>query len=108
MVCRMWRGWAAGANAPLYDRYLKEDLFPRLAATIAGQGYRGYQILTRPVGEETEFTTLVWFDSLASIRAFSGEGFERAVVTEKAAALLSRWEPLASHHDLSGASAGLP
>ena len=28
MICRMWNGFLTPANAPLYERYLTEDLFP--------------------------------------------------------------------------------
>ena len=34
MVCRMWRGWTPSANAPHYERYLKEELFPKLRAAL--------------------------------------------------------------------------
>ena len=100
MICRMWRGYATAANAPLYERYLREELFPHLQATIADRGYRGYHILTRQVDGETEFTTLVWFTSLEAIKSFSGEGFERAVLTDKAKSLLEHWLEFASHHEL--------
>jgi antibiotic biosynthesis monooxygenase (ABM) superfamily enzyme len=101
MICRMWKGWCSPSNAPLYERYLREELFPHLAATIAGQGYRGYHVLKRPAGGEVEFTTLVWFTSLEAIRAFAGEGFENAVLTDKARSLVARWEERATHHELA-------
>jgi antibiotic biosynthesis monooxygenase (ABM) superfamily enzyme len=104
----MWKGCAAHANAPLYEAYLRTELFPHLAATIADRGYLGYHILTRDLGAETEFTTLVWFTSLVAIKAFSGEGFERAVLTDKARSLLSHWEEFATHHVLAGTSVAMP
>jgi hypothetical protein len=108
MICRMWKGCTRPENAPLYERYLREELFPHLQATIADQGYQGFHILTREVvgaggAREVEFTTLVWFSSLEAIRAFAGEGFERAVLTEKAKSLVAHWEEFATHHTLAAA-----
>jgi hypothetical protein len=45
MICRMWRGWTASANANTYEGYLKDELFPRLQAELTNQGYRGYYLL---------------------------------------------------------------
>jgi hypothetical protein len=36
-----------------------------------------------------EFITIIWFDSLASVRQFAGEDYERAVVLSQAHALLA-------------------
>jgi antibiotic biosynthesis monooxygenase (ABM) superfamily enzyme len=100
MICRMWKGFTTPANAPAYERYLREELFPRLRATIADQGYLGHHILNREVGTEVEFITMVWFTSLEAIKSFSGEGFERAVLTDKAKSLVAHWEEFATHHQL--------
>lgn len=104
MICRMWKGRTSPQNAPLYERYLREELFPHLAATISHLGYRGYHILTRSTGGETEFTTLVWFTSLEAVRSFAGEGFERAVLTDKARSLVLHWDEFATHHELVDSS----
>lgn len=104
MICRMWKGFTTPANAPAYERYLREELFPRLQATIADKGYLGFHILRRDVGEEIEFMTLVWFTSLEAIKAFSGEGFERAVLTDTAKSLVAHWEEFATHHELVDSS----
>ncbi|MES2937586.1 MAG: antibiotic biosynthesis monooxygenase [Pseudomonadota bacterium] len=106
MICRMWKGFTTPANAPAYERYLREELFPRLQATIADQGYLGFHILRREVGAgaEVEFITMVWFTSLEAIKSFSGEGFERAVLTDKAKSLVAHWEEFATHHELVDSS----
>jgi heme-degrading monooxygenase HmoA len=103
----MWKGYVSPRNAPLYERYLREELFPHLQATIAERGYRGYHILKRDVNGETEFTTLVWFTSVDAIKAFAGEGFERAVLTDKARSLVAHWEEFATHHELAAHDARL-
>jgi antibiotic biosynthesis monooxygenase (ABM) superfamily enzyme len=100
----MWKGFTPAERAEAYERYLREELFPHLKATIADAGFMGYHILRRPAGSETEFITMAWFRSLEAVKSFAGEGFERAVISEKAATLLSRWERLAVHYDLADSS----
>jgi len=103
MICRLWHGWTAPANADAYEAYLRHELFPRLAGELGARGYRGFHILRRQHDAETEFVTLVWFDSLDAVRGFAGDGYEVAVISDKARRLLSRHEPRADHFELHGA-----
>ena len=91
-----------------YQTYLCDELFPRLQRELGRQGYRGYHVLRLDRPGETEFTTLVWFDSLDNVRAFAGDAYEVAVFSDKARKLLSRIEPLAVHPELAGTSWPLP
>jgi hypothetical protein len=102
MVCRMWRGWTRVANAPAYDSYLKDELFPRVQRELAARGYRGYQLLRLERGDEVEFVTLLWFDSLQAVQSFAGADYEAPVISEKARKLLSRYADRCEHYDLSG------
>lgn len=104
MICRMWKGFTPADRADAYERYLREDLFPHLKATIADAGFLGHHVLRREAGSETEFVTMAWFRSLEAVKAFAGEGFERAVISDTAAALLSRWERQAVHYTLADSS----
>lgn len=108
MICRMWRGWTTGANADAYERYLKDELFPRLKRELTGHGYRGYHVLRLARGEEVEFTTLVWFTSLEAVRSFAGEGYETPLITEKARGLLRRYADRCDHYALSGSETAAP
>ena len=101
MICRLWRGWTAGADADAYETYLTDELYPRLDRELAGRGYRGFHILRRADGEEVVFVTMTWFDSLASVRGFAGSEYEMPVITEKAASLLSRCDDRALHYELA-------
>lgn len=74
-----------------------------MAAELGPRGYLGHQLLTREVGEETEFVALTWFASLESVRSFAGDDIGRANVSDKARSLLARWEPQATHFLLSSA-----
>lgn len=44
------------------------------------------------------------FESIESVRAFAGETYEKAVISEKALALLSRYSERCEHYELSGSS----
>lgn len=48
MVGRIWRGWTTAANADAYERLLREETFPGIAARGVA-GYRGIRLLRRPV-----------------------------------------------------------
>lgn len=101
MILRMWTGWTARRNGDAYERYLREDLFPRLEAEIGDRGYRGYQILRRDTDGESEFITLVWFDALECVTAFAGPGYEEPVISETARALLIRHWARCEHYALA-------
>jgi hypothetical protein len=107
MICRMWNGYLTPANAPLYEAYLTGELFPHLKESIADRGYLGYQVLRATQGAEVRITTLVWFSSLAAVRSFAGEDFAKAVLTEKARSLVSRWDAEATHHDVVATTAAI-
>ena len=58
------------------------------------------QLLRREVGEEVEFVTIMWFDSLDAVREFAGENYEVAVVPEKARAVLSHFDERSQHYEI--------
>jgi heme-degrading monooxygenase HmoA len=99
VICRVWHGWTRRENADAYERYLREELYPRLRDDA---GYRGHHVLRRDDGDEVEFVTMTWFESLESVRSFAGEDYETPVITDRAAALLSRYHEQALHYDLAG------
>jgi hypothetical protein len=102
MVCRVWRGWTTVDRAQSYDDYLQRELFPRLGQELHPHGYRGYQLLRLGRGEEVEFMTMLWFESIESVRSFAGENYETPVISEKARTLLTRFADRADHYQLSG------
>ena len=77
MICRIWHGYTTHANADTYERLLREEVF----AGIHGRhiaGFRGIELLRRPVADEVEFVTMMWFDSLDAVRTFAGQDHEAA------------------------------
>ena len=77
MIARTWRGAVRTADAAAYAAYIDETGMKAYAAT---PGNRGAYMLTREVGDLTEFVTFSLWDSLDAIRAFAGEDIEAAVL----------------------------
>jgi hypothetical protein len=98
MITRIWRGWTTPANAAAYQALLVHDIIPGIAGRKV-PGYRGMSVLRRDHPTETEFVTLMWFDSIAAVRGFAGEDYEVAVVPERARAVLTRFDPRSAHYD---------
>jgi hypothetical protein len=98
MVSRIWHGWTAPANAPIYERLLLSEILPGIAAKHL-PGYHGAHVLRRNLGDEVEFLTVLWFDSLDGVRALAGEDYEVAYVPPKARAVLARFDATSQHYE---------
>ncbi|MBV8792123.1 MAG: antibiotic biosynthesis monooxygenase [Pseudolabrys sp.] len=99
MISRIWRGWTAPQNADIYEALLRNEIFPGiLARRIAG--FRRIELFRAPAGDEVEFVTVMWFDSIEDVKAFAGADYETAVVPPKARAVLKRFDPRSQHYDV--------
>jgi hypothetical protein len=99
MISRVWHGWTTPANADAYEALLKSEIFTGIRdRQIAG--YRGIHLFRRNLGDEVEFVTVMWFDTIEAVRAFAGEDYEVAVVPPKARALLSRFDARSKHYEV--------
>lgn len=107
MIIRIWHGWTTPENAPVYERLLRAEIFPGIAAKGV-PGYRGLRLLRREIpGDRTadgrpevEFSTIMEFDSMEAVRAFAGEDPERAYVPESARAVLKRFDARSRHYEV--------
>jgi len=99
MISRIWHGWTTPANADAYEALLRTEIFPGIQGRQIA-GYRGIHLLRRDFGEEVEFITIMWFDSLEVVRAFAGPDYAVAVVPPKARALLLRFDAHSAHYDV--------
>jgi heme-degrading monooxygenase HmoA len=97
MIARIWHGWTTHENADAYEKLLREEIFVGIERR-ALNGYRGIELFRREIGDEVEFVTVMRFDSLDAVRAFSGEDYESAVVPEKARKLLRRFDQRSQHY----------
>jgi heme-degrading monooxygenase HmoA len=99
MIARVWHGWTTPENADAYERLLRTEIFPGISAKGV-PGYRGIKLLRRPLHNEVEFVTIMWFDSLQAVKAFAGEDHEKAYVPAKARQVLARFDDRSQHYDL--------
>jgi heme-degrading monooxygenase HmoA len=99
MIGRIWHGYTTPQNADAYESLLKEEIFVGIQAR-AIPGFQQIQLLRRDLGQEVEFITIMWFDTLDAVRAFAGEDYEVAVVPPKARALLARFDPRSQHYKI--------
>ena len=98
MIGRIWHGWTTPENAPVYERLLRTEILPSIAAKNL-PGYHGAHLLRRQTGGEVEFVTILWFDSLEGVRALAGEDYEVACVPPRARAVLSRFDARSQHFE---------
>jgi hypothetical protein len=98
MVARLWHGWTTGENADAYQRHLLDEVLPGIAAKGI-QGFWGGFVLRTERESETEFVTLLFFESPDSLRRFAGEDYGAAYVPETARRLLSRFEERVEHYN---------
>lgn len=98
MVTRIWYGWTTPENAASYQSLLLNEIFPSIASRNV-TGYLGISLGQRNDGAEVQFVTIMWFDSIAAVRAFAGDDYEKAVVPARARALLSRFSGRSEHFE---------
>lgn len=99
MIARIWHGWTAPSSADAYETLLRGEILFAIQDRRL-EGYRGIQLGRRDAGDEVEFVTIMWFDSLDAVRAFAGDDYELAVVPAKARALLSRFDARSQHYEV--------
>ena len=99
MIARIWHGYTSKHNAGIYENLLKEEIFPGIEKKNV-KGYKGIQLLRRDLETETEFTTIMWFDNIESVRQFAGDNYETAYVPAKAREVLSRFDAKSIHCEL--------
>ena len=99
MISRIWHGYTSHANADLYEALLRSEIFVGIQGRQIA-GYQGIQLFRRNVGDEVEFVTVMWFDSIEAVQSFAGEDYQVAVVPPKARALLARFDARSQHYEV--------
>jgi heme-degrading monooxygenase HmoA len=99
MIGRIWHGYTTHENADAYEALLKEEIFVGIRNRNI-PGFKEIQLFRRELGDEVEFITIMWFDSLESVREFAGEDYEVAVVPSKAREVLSRFDERSQHYEV--------
>ena len=97
-VARIWRGWTTVENADAYEAVVDREVFPAIIArNIEGLTSAHLMRAEEPIDGEGEFTTIIWFESLDSVKNFMGDDYRRAHVPENALAVLKRFDAEAKH-----------
>ena len=99
MIARIWHGYTTRENADTYENLLKEEIFVGIHNRHIS-GFQEIQLFCREAGNEIEFITVLWFDSLESVRVFAGQDHEAAVVPPKARAVLKRFDECSQHYEV--------
>jgi heme-degrading monooxygenase HmoA len=74
VIARLWRGWARSWDADAYARHLMATMIPRCRAA---PGNWGAWLLRSGDGDRTEFVAITLWESLAAMRACTGENGEQ-------------------------------
>jgi len=98
MITRVWRGWTAPSNADAYEALLRSSILPGIAGRGI-EGYKGAHLLRRHDGDDIEFVTILWFDSIEAVHVFAGDDHEAAVVPPAARKLLLRFDERSRHFE---------
>ncbi|HLO15649.1 MAG TPA: hypothetical protein VK206_12515 [Anaerolineales bacterium] len=106
MISRIWHGYTTPENADIYEALLKEEIFVGIRNRHI-PGFKEIQLFRRNFGKEVEFITVMWFDSLESVREFAGDDYEVAVVPPKARTVLSHFDDRSQHYEVRERLAGI-
>jgi len=99
MIARIWHGWTTPADAKAYEKLLRDEIFPGIAARKI-DGYRGAELFIHEDGDEVEFVTLLRFDSMDAVKEFAGADASKPVIFPKAEQLITRMQP-ARHYQVA-------
>lgn len=91
MIARIWHGWTKPADAKAYEKLLRDDIFPSIAARKI-KGYGGAELFILEAVDEVEFVTLLRFESMDAVTEFAGPDASKPVIYPKAEALITRME----------------
>lgn len=91
MIARIWHGWTKPEDATTYEKLLRDEIFPSIAARKI-EGYRGAELFVREDSNEMEFVTLLRFDSMDAVAEFAGPDAGKPVIFPKAETLIIRME----------------
>ena len=100
MIARIWHGWTRPQEAKAYEDMLRNEIFPGIAQQKI-KGYRGAELFIHEDGNETEFVTLLRFDSMEAVKEFAGMDESKPVIYPKAEALLTRMDEHSHHYRIA-------
>ncbi|HSB75028.1 MAG TPA: hypothetical protein VLC12_05215 [Terriglobales bacterium] len=105
MIARIWQGRTRPGMGPAYRSYLEQTGLKEYQAT---EGCREVCVLTREIGDVTEYVLITFWDSMEAVRRFAGPDPERAVYYPEDDRYFPEEEctPLVRHYQVSGPGLG--
>ena len=97
MIARVWHGSTKPENADKYEAMLTPELLPGISKV---PGFRGSYFLRRDAGEEVEFITIIFWESLDALRFLTGPDYETAMIPEDRRRYLARCDAKAAHYEV--------
>ena len=97
MIARTWRGSATLAKADDYARHFTTTVVPNLTRIA---GHKGAYLLRRKTDMGVEFLAVTLWDSIETIRKFSGPDPEVAHVEPEGRAALSEFDEFARNYEI--------
>jgi hypothetical protein len=98
MIRRIWHGWTTEENADVYERLLRDQIFPGIVARHIA-GLRDLEAWRRPAGDEVEFVTVMAFDDESAVSEFTGGDPKQSIVPAAAREVLKRFDDHSQHYD---------
>jgi heme-degrading monooxygenase HmoA len=105
MIARVWHGYTKPQHADAYQAMLIPEVLPGISTV---KGYLGSYVLRRAAGDEVEFITELFWESIDAIRAIAGPTYETAVIPEERRQYLSRYDEQAAHYEVASSQSPLP
>lgn len=100
MIARIWHGWTRPQDAKAYEDMLRNEIFPGIAQRKI-KGYQGAELFIDEGSAETEFVTLLRFDSMEAVKEFAGTDEGKPMIYPKAEALLTRMNERSRHYRIA-------
>lgn len=98
-IKRIWHGWTTKENADRYQAILANGVLPGIEAKKI-PGYRKIEVLRMEHEDETEFVTIMTFESLQNVVDFQGADYKKCYVPDAAQKVLKRWDQESTHYEL--------
>jgi heme-degrading monooxygenase HmoA len=97
MIARTWHGRVPATRAAAYQAYLQRTGLKDYRAT---PGNRGVIVLRRTEGADTHLVLTTLWESVAAIKQFAGDDYERARYYPEDDEYLIEREPFVTHYDV--------
>jgi hypothetical protein len=96
MIARVWRGWTRSWDADAYAEYLTATMIPQCRAA---PGNQAAYLLRRGDGDRTEIVAITLWDSMAAMRAVTGEEGKPPPLPAEDARFLIGGAPAVVHYE---------